>query len=190
VNPVNRPSPWVERFAYLVAPGARVLDVAAGHGRHARFFASRGARVVAIDRDGDALATLRDVMGVQTHVADLESGPWPLPGEAFDAVIVSNYLHRPLFAHLLSAVRHDGVLLYETFSEGNARFGRPSNPDFLLRQGELLDVVGTTMTVIAFEQGVIEDERTAVVQRVAAVGRARAWPTPLRDRNRNTPEAG
>jgi len=173
------PSPWIRRFAHLVPPGARVLDVAAGHGRHARFFASRGARVLAVDRDAKALASLADVAGIEVRVVDLETGRWPFAGETFDAVVVANYLHRPLFPHLLSAVGDSGVLLYETFALGNERFGRPARPDFLSRPGELLDLAQSRLTVIAFEQGRIDEGREAVVQRVTAVGTAHEWPPRL-----------
>ena len=177
------PSPWIVRFAHLVAPGARVLDVAAGPGRHARYFAQRGARVLAVDRDAAALATLADCAGVETRAVDLETGAWPLPGQRFDAIVVVNYLHRPLFAHLRAALAPDGVLLYETFATGNEAYGRPANPDFLLRRDELLSLAAAPpdpLTVVAHEQGLTGDaSRLAVVARLAAVGAARAWPPPL-----------
>jgi len=174
------PSQWVERHAHLVVPAARVLDVGAGHGRHALFFAARGARVLAIDRDPSALATFAHAPGVTTRAADLEAGPWPLAGETFDAIVVVHYLHRPLWRHLIAALAPDGALLYETFAAGNEQFGRPANPDFLLQAGELLDVVRGQLTVVAFEQGLTRRvARPAVVQRIAAVGPARAWPPPL-----------
>jgi len=173
------PSSWVERFAHLVPGGARILDVAAGQGRHARYFAARGARVLAVDRDAQALAALSGVAGVETRVADLENGDWPFADATFDAIVVANYLYRPLFPHLLSGLNDSGVLLYETFAIGNERFGRPSNPDFLLRTGELLDIVQPRLTVVAFEQGRIDEGRSAVVQRLVAVGRAHEWPPRL-----------
>ena len=173
------PSAWIARFAALVPAGAHVLDVAAGRGRHARFFAARSAHVVAVDVDAHALATLADVSGVTTRVADLEGGTWPFAAAAFDAIVVANYLHRPLLPHLLNALAADGVLLYETFAVGNEAFGRPSNPAFLLRESELLESVGAHVSIVAFEQGRIGHERVAVVQRIAAVGRARAWPPSL-----------
>src|SRR4030095_6335693 len=123
----------------MFAADAAVLDVAAGGGRHPRFFAGRGHAITAIDRDISALAAQPNVEIVQ---ADLEGGsPWPLPGRTFGAVIVTNYLHPPLFPALLTALSPGGVLLYETFMEGNERFGRPSQPDFLLKHGELVDLV-------------------------------------------------
>ena len=134
-------SAWIARFAHLDPAGARVLDVAAGQGRHARYFASRGARVLAVDRDPHSLAALDGVAGVEVRALDLEAGRWPLAGETFDAIVVVNYLHRPLLDHLLGALNADGTLLYETFAIGNERFGRPSNPEFLLRIDELQDVV-------------------------------------------------
>jgi SAM-dependent methyltransferase len=173
------PSAWIERFAPLVAAGARVLDIAAGQGRHSRYFAMRGARVLAVDRDAATLAALQDCAGIDTRVADLEAGPWPFAQDVFDAIVVVNYLHRPLLPRLLDALATDGVLLYETFAVGNERFGRPSNPAFLLREEELLDLVRGRLTIVAFEQGRVDAERIAVLQRLAAVGRARAWPPAL-----------
>lgn len=174
------PSSWVERFAHLVPPGARVLDLAAGRGRQARLFAARGVRVVAVDRDAEALAASAHVAGVETRLVDLERGPWPFAGETFDAIVVVHYLHRPLFAPLLDALAGDGLFLYETFAAGNEAYGRPTNPDFLLHEGELLERVRERLLVVAFEQGrVAIGDGFAVVQRVAAVGRARRWPPPL-----------
>ena len=174
------PSDWIARFASLVPANAHVLDVAAGRGRHARFFAARGAHVVAVDVDAAALATLAEAPGVTTRVADLEHGVWPFAAATFDAIVVVNYLHRPLLPQLLATLKVDGVLLYETFAAGNEAFGRPSNPAFLLRENELLESVRDRLAVVAFEQGrVVEQDRVAVVQRIAAVGRARGWPPPL-----------
>ena len=160
------PSPWIVQWAGLVTAGTAVLDVAAGGGRHTRFFADRGHRVTAVDRDVSALADHPDVEIVQ---ADLEDGsPWPLPGRAFGAVIVTNYLHRPLFPALLDALMPGGVLLYETFMEGNERFGRPSNPEFLLKDGELLELVRGGFSVVAYEARMISEPKMAMVQRIAA----------------------
>ncbi len=173
------PSPWVARFAHLIVPGTRVLDLACGHGRHALFFAARGAAVLAVDRDPVALATIPATPHIETRTLDLEHGAWPLTGERFGAIVVVNYLHRPLFAHLRMSLADDGVLLYETFAIGNEAFGPPRNPNFLLRRDELLAIAGLSpaLTVVAFEQGLVTDAgRSAVVQRLAAVGAARAWP--------------
>lgn len=178
---IDAPSPWVVRFAPLVAHNGRVLDVACGHGRHSVFFAARGCHVIAVDRDASALAALGSRARITPLEADIESAPWPwpLPGERFDAVIVTNYLHRALLLNLIAAVADDGVLLYETFARGNEAYGKPSNPDFLLAPGELLTAVGDRLTVVAFEQGIVAAARPTVVQRIAAVGAARAWPPLL-----------
>jgi len=173
-------STWIVRHAPLVPPGARVLDLACGYGRHARWFAGHGCRVLAVDRDRDALASLASVPGVETAAVDLESGGWPLGGQRFDAIVVANYLYRPLFSHLIAALADDGALLYETFARGNEAFGRPSNPAFLLDPGELLRVVAGRLQVVAFEEGrVALPGRDAVIQRIAAVGERHAWPAVL-----------
>ena len=127
------PSPWVMRFAKLIRVGGTVLDLAAGHGRHARALAETGLAVQAADRDAAALAALRRIAGVQVHAADLEAGPWPFAGAAFDAIVVTNYLWRPLLPDLAASLAPDGVLIYETFGVGNEKFGKPSNPAFLLQ---------------------------------------------------------
>ncbi|MFO1317853.1 MAG: class I SAM-dependent methyltransferase [Burkholderiales bacterium] len=179
------PSPWVARFAHLIPPGARVLDLAAGSGRHARFLAARGARVLAVDRDADALASIAGTPDIETRCCDLEAGAWPLTGETFDAIVVVNYLHRPQFPHLRAMLAATGVLLYETFALGNEAYGRPANPEFLLCPDELLTLARlppAPLQVVAFEQGLVADgARSAVVQRIAAVGARRAWPPALRN---------
>jgi SAM-dependent methyltransferase len=184
-NHDGTPSDWVRRFAHLFTPGARVLDVAAGRGRHARFLAARGAHVLAIDRDPDALAGLADVPNVTTQVADLESGSWPLAEARFNAVVVVHYLHRPVLAAVRAALEPGGVLLYETFAQGNEAHGRPRNPDFLLAPGELLEWAARApaLTVVAFEQGLVRrGGDTVVIQRLAAVAPGHPWPPTLADR--------
>lgn len=172
-------SPWVLRYGALVADGSRVLDVACGYGRHSRWFAARACDVVAVDRDAALVDPLSAVARITCVTADLEAGPWPFEDEKFDAIVVTNYLHRALFPHLLRSLADDGVLLYETFARGNEAYGKPSNPDFLLADGELLSLVGGALIVVAFEQGRIDGARPAVVQRLAAVGRRRRWPPEL-----------
>jgi SAM-dependent methyltransferase len=155
------PSPWVVRWAPLLTRG-RVLDVACGGGRHARYLAQLGHDVTGIDRDPPELP------GVRCLRADLEDGgPWPLPGERFDGIVVANYLHRPLLAALAGALAPGGLLLYETFMAGNERFGKPSNPAFLLRPGELWEAFGG-LQIIAFEQGRAGAPKPAMRQRLCA----------------------
>lgn len=172
------PSAWVTRFVPLIVPGGRVLDLACGSGRHVRHLAGRGHPVEAVDRDAGALAGLEGLPGVATRLADLEGGPWPYHGHAFDGIVVTNYLFRPLLPQLLMVVGEGGILIYETFMLGNERFGKPSNPAFLLRPGELLEVVRRRMTVVAFEQGEVVHPRPAVVQRLCAVRGAVALGLP------------
>ncbi len=171
--PSAAPSPWVVRFAGLVRRGGTALDLACGIGRHALFLASRGHPVTAVDRDPEALARLAGVPGVAAIRADLERAPWPLAGRRFDAVVVANYLHRPLLPAIGESLADGGVLLYETFMRGHEALGIPSNPDFLLEPGELLRAFAH-LTPVAFEQGRVEEPRPAVVQRLCAVRGAAA----------------
>jgi SAM-dependent methyltransferase len=165
----EKPSLWVRRFLPLVRSGGSVLDLACGRGRHSLLATELGYQVSAVDRDAAAMAQLdAAVPGIATRVADLEGGPWPYHGAVFDGILVTNYLFRPLLPLLLNALEVNGVLIYETFMIGNERFGKPSNPAFLLRPGELLDVVRRRLTVVAFEQGEVAMPRPAVVQRLCA----------------------
>jgi len=166
------PSAWVCRWAALIRPGGRVLDVACGQGRHLRYLQSLGFAVVGVDRDAQALSAVGELNGAEVCVADIEAGPWPFAPGGFDGVVVTNYLHRPIFPDLVGALRPGGVLIYETFALGNERYGRPSNPDFLLRPGELLERV-EPLAVIAFEQGLVSAPKQAVIQRVCAVREGR-----------------
>lgn len=159
------PSPWIVRFSSLVPAGGTVLDLACGRGRHLRWFAARGHRVLGVDRDGEALASLQGV-GETLH-ADIENDAWPLAGRTFDAVVVTNYLWRPLFPRILESVAPGGVLLHETFAQGNETVGKPSRPDFLLAPGELLAAY-PGLRVVAYEDGFL-DAPARYVQRIAAV---------------------
>lgn len=171
------PSTWITRFGPLLrtleARGTpmRALDLACGPGRHVRWLVAQGCRVTAVDRDAEALAYLADRDGrVQRIAADIESGPWPLEGRAFDVVVVTNYLWRPLLARIVDAVAPGGVLLYETFAQGNETVGRPARPDFLLAPGELLRVCAG-LRVVAYEDGFLTGP-DRFVQRIAAVREA------------------
>lgn len=176
-HPVTeRPSAWVERFAGLV-PSGEMLDLACGSGRHARLLASLGHPVLAVDRDA---AALKNAAGpsVTTLQADLEHEPdghvhWPFDAERFAGIIVTNYLHRPLLPCLHRSLAPGGILIYETFAQGNERFGKPSNPAFLLAPGELLDWVRTAgsgaLRVIAYEDGYVAAPKPAMVQRICVI---------------------
>ena len=157
-------SRWVLRWMELVDRGP-VLDVAAGSGRHSILFAERGLEVIAVDREP------LNVPGVRFVKADLEDGgPWPFAGQRFAAIVVTNYLHRPLLPHLAASLADGGVLIYETFMAGNERFGRPSNPAFLLRPGELLEVFAD-LRILAFEQGMVRSPKPALIQRLCAIAK-------------------
>jgi SAM-dependent methyltransferase len=162
------PSAWVARWTAHLAIGDSALDLASGSGRHTRLLAARGCKITAVDSDSSIANALAAVPNVEFIRSDLEAAPWPLPGRQFDAVIVTNYLHRPLFAAIKSSLAPGGLLIYETFAAGNASFGRPSNPAYLLRPRELLEVFGSDMRVLAFEDGFIEQPKPAMVQRIAA----------------------
>src|SRR5882672_1634270 len=166
---LDTPSAWVARWADRVSAGGRVLDLACGDGRHARYLAARGHPVEAVDRDPAMLARLAGIPGVTTRCADLEGGPWPYEDERFTGIVVTNYLHRPLFPRLLTALAPEGVLIYETFAAGNERYGRPSNPAYLLKPGELLEVVRRRLKVLAYEDVHVSDPRPAAVQRICAI---------------------
>ncbi len=159
----------MERFAPRIPAGGRVLDLACGRGRHARLLATLGYRVDAVDRDAEVLEALTGVAGITPLRVDLEDGPWPFPGPCFDGIVVTNYLYRPRLGELINALLPGGILIYETFMVGHEQFGKPSNPEFLLRFGELLDVVNGRLCIVAFEQGRVETPRPAMTQRLCAV---------------------
>lgn len=185
-NGPSHPSPWVTRFAGLVPEGGRVLDVACGSGRHARLFIGRGHPVTMVDVDISRVADLATETRTETRTeiieADIENGaPWPFAGREFAGIVVTNYLYRPLFPTLTASLAHGGVLIYETFAQGNERFGKPRNPDHLLRPGELLDAVRGTLQVVAYEFGTVREPRPAALGRLCAVkpANADAAPYPL-----------
>jgi SAM-dependent methyltransferase len=160
------PSPWVRRWSAFIRPGGAVLDVACGAGRHARWLATLGFEVDAVDRAPGLFEA--PPPGVRLLAADIEGGPWPYEGRRFDAIVVTNYLHRPLLPRLVDSLETGGVLIYETFARGHERFGKPSNPDYLLAPGELLAAVAGKLRVLGYEDVVVDEPRTAAVQRLCA----------------------
>jgi SAM-dependent methyltransferase len=162
------PSPWVRRFAATSPKIGQVLDLACGGGRHVRLLLEFGHQVVAVDKDTSRIADLK--ASCEVIEADLEApGSDPLAGRRFSGIIVTNYLHRPILAKLPDALENAGVLIYETFADGNERFGKPRNPDHLLKAGELLDAVQGKLRVIAYEDLIVTEPRPAAVQRIAAI---------------------
>jgi SAM-dependent methyltransferase len=169
------PSAWLLRWAHLLRPGGSVLDVACGSGRHVHWLAARGQQVTALDRDAAALAGLQGV-AAEIVCADIEAQPWPLPGRRFDTVLVTNYLWRPLWPALRASLAEGGLLIYETFADGQQHIGRPARPEFLLQPGELLQAFAG-LRAVGFEDGF--DPLPApgrCVQRLAALQGGQAQP--------------
>lgn len=167
---------WVARWSHLLPKGGDVLDLACGHGRHMRHFAALGHPVTGVDRNPEAIAAVSHLG--ETLCADIENGPWPLTGRRFGGVVVTNYLWRPLWPHILASLETNGVLIYETFSAGNETVGKPSRPDFLLRPGELLSLC-QDLRIVAFEEGfIVQPDR--FVQRIVAMNAARPQETVVR----------
>ncbi|MES2399449.1 MAG: class I SAM-dependent methyltransferase [Pseudomonadota bacterium] len=179
-------SPWVQRWSHLVKSGGSVLDVACGHGRHARWFHDRGHAVTLVDKSLQAIESIvLPAKSCQAIVADIENGPWPFAGRQFDAVVATNYLWRPLMPTLLASLAPGGVMIYETFTQGNETVGKPSRSDFLLEHGELLAVC-TGLRIVAYEDGFQAGPNSDLprfIQRIAAVREApddRATSKPAR----------
>lgn len=164
------PSEWIQRWSHLVPAGGTVLDVACGMGRHLRWFHERNHPATGVDRAQEAIDFISPLG--EAICADIENGPWPLAGRTFDAVVVTNYLWRPLLPTLVASVAPGGVLIYETFAQGNETVGKPSRADFLLRPGELLQACAP-LRIVAYEDGFLTAPER-FVQRIAAV----RLPTP------------
>lgn len=162
-------SPWVRRFAPVIPKGGLILDLACGAGRHTVLLASLGHQILAVDRDISMMETLKSAL-IQTLKLDLEDSEWPLLKQEFSAIVVTNYLYRPFLDELPKMLCEGGVLIYETFAEGNAQFGKPSNPNFLLKPGELLALAQRSgLKVIAYEDICLDQPKPAMVQRICAV---------------------
>ncbi len=182
---LGAPSGWVQRWAHLIREQGTVLDLACGHGRHMQWLQARGHRATGVDRSADAI-TAASHFG-EAVLADIENAPWPLMNDSqvrmFDAVVVTNYLWRPLFQVIQQSLADGGVLIYETFAQGNETVGKPSRPDFLLQPGELLQVY-EGLHIVAFENGFL-DQPERFVQRIAAIKLAaprQSGPEPVRYR--------
>lgn len=161
-------SPWVRRHAGRIAPKAEVLDLACGNGRHSRYLAGLGHRVTAIDISLSGVTDLTGDQRFELIEHDLENSPWPFANRHFGGVVVTNYLHRPLYPHLAAALTIGGTLIYDTYAAGNEHFGHPRNPAFLLDPGELLEAFGTNLHVVAYDHGCVEEPRPAIRQRLCA----------------------
>ena len=174
LSTVAQPSGWVQRFASLI-PRGQVLDLACGTGRNASYLAGLGYAVLALDRNASSFAALQQ-QGIDTIEHDLEATDsahsWPFATRSLAGIVVCNYLYRPLFPQLLTSLEEGGILIYETFAQGNAQFGKPSNPEFLLNANELLEQMRSVpdiyMQIIAFEDGYVDQPKPAMVQRVCA----------------------
>lgn len=165
-NPLN----WVTRFSHLFKTTGTVLDLACGGGRHANYLANMGNKVTGVDKDLSKFLKSEDAALYELIESDLEDGsPWSLHNRLFNGVVVTNYLHRPLFPKILDSIDDNGILIYETFSAGNEQYGRPSNPKFLLTPGELLSICAGRLRVIAYEEGIEKYPEQAVKQRICAI---------------------
>jgi SAM-dependent methyltransferase len=166
---LEKPSPWIVEYVQLIRKGGRVLDLACGNGRHAIWLAKQGYQVDAIDRDAQVVSNMVGMDNINVFIADLEAGDWPHSDRKYDGIIVSRYLYRPLLRTLAALLNPGGILIYETFMAGNERYGKPSNPDFLLLPNELFEVYSPLLNIIAFEQGEEQTSRPAVMQRICAI---------------------
>lgn len=162
------PSFWLQAHAMHIRPHGRVLDVAAGKGRNARWLAQQGFQVEAVDHNPEALQAMQGIDGITVREADLERDAWPYADQQFDAIVVCRYLHRPLFDAFIDSLAPDGLLIYETFMQGQEIHGKPSNPDFLLKTDELPELVRGRLEILAFEQGPQEQPKPCMLQRIVA----------------------
>ena len=170
------PSAWIVAHAGRIRARGAVLDYACGSGRHALYLARLGYQVTAVDQDEEMLALLThqakaEGLSIKTQALDLEASTWPWTTQAqYDAVIVTNYLYRPYLKNIPSLLASGGVLLYETFTQAHAQFGKPSNPDYLLKDEELLHLAkDLRLEVLAFEDLQISEPKPACVQRLCAI---------------------
>ncbi|WP_370622942.1 class I SAM-dependent methyltransferase [Polynucleobacter sp. MWH-Berg-3C6] len=166
---ITKPSSWVARFAQLIPQGGAVLDLACGSGRHSVLLANLAYSVLAVDQDISAIETIQSA-SITPKCLNLEQDTWPFDGTSFHGIVVTNYLYRPHMDHLPELLEGGGILIYETFAQGNEKFGKPSNPNFLLNPGELLAFAARHgLQVLAYEDIYVDDPKPAMVQRLCAV---------------------
>jgi SAM-dependent methyltransferase len=176
---ILQPSAWVQRFACAIPKNGVVLDLACGSGRHTKLLATLGYAVLAVDQDVSAIDSLANP-AITSKCLNLEQTVWPLLDTQFSGIVVTNYLYRPHLDRLAEILEKDGVLIYETFAQGNAEFGKPSNPNFLLNPGELLSFAHRHgLHVIAYEDIYVDQPKPAMVQRLCAVKGALKGHIPL-----------
>jgi len=170
IRTVNRaqPAAWLKKCAPQLKPGGQLLDLASGNGRHAAWLLQAGHRVCAVDIDLTGIAHLRRQKRLRCLEHDLETSAWPFAASTFDGIIVTNYLHRPLFPALADSLRPGGLLIYDTFAIGNEAYGRPSNPAFLLRPGELSAVFSGLLRILDYSHGLVQQPRPAIRQSLLA----------------------
>ncbi len=162
-------SAWVEKHLHLLGRDQPVLDLAAGSGRHTRLLLEQGyENITAADIDTTALSDLAERPGVSVVNHDLEKAPWPFAPASFAGIIVTNYLWRPRFSSIIATLSPGGVLIYETFMQGQERLGRPRNPDFLLQPGELRQRLEPFCDILAFREGPDPGPPPAMRQSVVA----------------------
>ena len=165
-----KPSNWVEKYLEIIPKGGTVLDLACGSGRHTRLLLNTGRSVTALDRDVSKLEDLSNNNHLKIFKFDLEGNvPWPFNAESFDGIIVVNYLYRPLFPMIIDALAVNGVLIYQTFAIGNEKYGRPNNPDYLLKNNELLNEFGEQLQVVKFDHGYIRRPSPAIMQSICCI---------------------
>lgn len=160
---------WVRRFANLIPKPGLVLDLACGAGRHSRYLSSMAYSIVAVDKDVGLIEAHADTR-ISPQKLDLELDDWPLAGSEFDGIVVTNYLYRPHLDQLPLMLTDGGILIYETFAQGNEQYGKPSNPNFLLKTGELLALASRhQLKVLAYEDIYVDSPKPALMQRICAV---------------------
>lgn len=165
----EEPSPWIVKYAPLINKKGRVLDLACGNGRHAMWFAKHDFYVDAMDCDAQVVSNMEGINNINVMIVDVEASNWPQSDQRYDGLVVSRYLYRPLLQTLATMLNPGGVLIYETYMVGNERYGKPSNPDFLLRQNELFEAYSPLLNIVSFEQGEEEMPRPVVMQRICAI---------------------